>query len=577
MKFQQLNFSGGMNMLLDPDQLADNEYVYAENVRCRLNTLQPVKNQTEVDLTTLYLISGGTRLQGIRVFGQYLLAFSAGQAFYLDTALVGADWVQIEDLVMSALATSIYTELVPASTINMQRKLSSATDVLSPINLAPTTTSGTLAAVVCQDGATRPWIIYIDAGLPVARVCYDYADWDNTVSGVREYVPIGTFMKFFNGILYLIADDNTKIYRSVSGRPLDFMVNVDNAGAKASLEADGGAASVSYAVGYDKITCFQILDTDALFVATSGSQCWAVTPDYNNKIFGEPTFQKRFLFQAAVANQNSFISMLGDFAFITKTGIRSFNAVQQQLIEGNNNIFSQKIASLFEGVTQTALFDPSTVGSDANRPCAAIFDNYALFSVKTTQGNVIVVYDTLNKTFPCVDTYRNADFFIEFAVMQVGPQRMFGITQNTTGNAKMFEFYTGDYSTYARVDLREMSANDPAMEQKPENLRVVFGNMQTDGLAMAIQRSDGIVSGKGSVQQKTILQGTQQIMTYPVGYPATYTNGKKNLINTFWNIQYGGSGLKMQFHILWLGGGFINDVTTDNTDLLPNKSQIQTQ
>jgi len=70
----------------------------------------------------------------------------------------------------------------------------------------------------------------------------------------REYVPVGKQMLWHDGILYVVSPNGKQIFRSVTGRPLDFMVNITPSGDKDPLEAVGGASSVSHSVDFEPIT-----------------------------------------------------------------------------------------------------------------------------------------------------------------------------------------------------------------------------------------------------------------------------------------------------------------------------------
>ena len=254
-----------------------------------------------------------------------------------------------------------------------------------------------------QDGENVPNLIIFSSSNQTAaievRKCKKYTEWDATT---REYVPIGKQMMFFGGKLYVVgadADGNfTQIYHSVSGRPLDFVVAIDETGAQIdAAEADGGADVVSYSVSYESITNIQPLNTDSFFVSTRTAS-YAVTPDYTRTVFGEPLFKKQYLFGASVVNQFSFVDILGDFAFIDTEGLRSFNAVQQLRNEGRNSAFSLKVAKLLRDVTQ-----------DAKASAAITFDNYALFAVSTVFGHGVLVYDTTLQKFVSFDNFTKDD------------------------------------------------------------------------------------------------------------------------------------------------------------------------
>lgn len=578
--FLQSSFSGGMNMSLDSSRINSDEYVYAKNIRNRFDILSPIRGPKNIDISSLiHRIGTFGYAQGLRIFGDYLLLFTNGRCYYINTENPSDTWHQVPDFQMNSRAAIIYTELVPASVMNVQRKLPSADNQNTDVNYnSSVLVSGTPQAFVCQDGISQPWIIYIDSFATVqSRQANTYNEWDNTPTGIREYVPIGRMMKYVGAILYIVSPDQTQIYRSVSGRPLDFMVNIDTNGNKLATEALGGANRVSHAVGYDQITSLQVLNTGDLFVANKGGSCFSVTPDFNSKLFGEPEFDNTFLFNSICVNQRSFVDILGDSAFISINGIRSYNAVLQLHNQGRNSIFSLRISKLFDGLSQT-LDDDIAQEVSVVGPCATIFDNYALFSVNTINGYLVVVYDTLNQTFPCVDTFNGFDNIIEFAPKITGTKRIFAITSNNTGPSRLLELFAGDDLIDSYVETRSYCSNDPSKELKSVDLRLVFDTQIVDGIATVVQETDGNISDAGVMQQNILATGGQLGIPYPAIYPLLYNRGgRKSVINTYWNFQYGTSGFKTQYFITWTGGASITHLMSNNKELTPAKSQNLTQ
>src|ERR1044071_7680228 len=107
-------------------------------------------------------------------------------------------------------------------------------------------------------------------------------------------------MAYLNGILFIVSPDRKRLYRSVSGRPLDFVVNVTQSGDKG-----GNAETVSYAVSQEDITCLTPLNSGELFVGTIDG-CFPLQLNYDSTIFQEPTFINKDGLSAGVINQWSF-------------------------------------------------------------------------------------------------------------------------------------------------------------------------------------------------------------------------------------------------------------------------------
>tara|TARA_R110002051_G_scaffold323923_1_gene419130 strand:- start:859 stop:2592 length:1734 start_codon:yes stop_codon:yes gene_type:complete len=361
--------------------------------------------------------------------------------------------------------------------MNMERKAASATKADDPINLTYNSTAWvkTSAGIVVQDGENTPNLIIFSSSNQTAaisvRKCVAYADWDATT---REYVPIGKQMMFFGGKLYIIgadADGNfTQIYHSVTGRPLDFVVAINNSGAQIdAAEANGGAGVVSYSVSYEAVTCMRPLNTDSFFISTRTSS-YAVTPDYTRTIFGEPLFTKKYLFGASVVNQFSFVDILGDFAFIDTEGLRSFNAVQQLRNEGRNSAFSLKVAKLLGGdITQ-----------DAKVSAAITFDNYAFFAVSTVFGHGVLVYDTTLQKFVSFDNFTKDDDttcapIVQFTkIDSADAHELYAVTMH----GELIKMWSGIKYSVAHVQTRAFNVGDSRVDQKPLSLRTLFTDVK---------------------------------------------------------------------------------------------------
>src|SRR6185295_15896141 len=421
MTFNQNSFAGGLNLLSDDTRLQPNEYRLGFNLRNRFDTLVP--NLTTVqDQNAPVGIKQGLFAISLNV----LILFCAGKAYYrLTTQTV---WTQIAGFQMSTTAYRLFAEIVPASTLNLNRFLvtpgitSSNSPLKDVVQTSNVTVNGTPACMIVQDGSNQPWIIYIDplSGLPLSRVSQNYADW--TMLN-REYIPIGTQMAYFSGKLYVVSPDGHTILSSVTGRPMDFVINIDINGDKG-----GDAYTTSYSVSFDPISCMIAVNSAALFVSTQRSS-FSVTPNLDITFFGEPTFNSQLLFEAGCVNQFSFIDILGDYAFIDHEGLRSFNAIVQEKNEGRNSIFSLKITRAFKNILQSGDFN-----------CAISFDNYGLFSVNTIYGKCLVIYDYLAKVFVGMDFAITGKGFKQMARFETGSLQLFGIAEDN----EVYHIYGGD-------------------------------------------------------------------------------------------------------------------------------------
>jgi hypothetical protein len=332
------------------------------------------------------------------------------------------------------------------------------------------------------------------------------------IVGFREYVPIGKQMAFHGGKLYVASADGTKLYHSVSGRPLDFMVPVNEDGAKIhDKEAIGGVEAVAYTVSNDPITCLKSLNTEELFVGALNSS-YTVKPDTVNTIFGEPTFVKKFLFSTGPVNQNSVIDLLGDTAFIDRHGIRSFNAVQQSETIARNDIFSWPISDIFKDVAQDGTFQ-----------CATVHDGYALFHVLTNlpEQYLTVVYDMATKKFVSLDRQESSgtgatwqdgvsatvDVFdansyctpirgMAVGVTTAGGKDLFAVTDDPSSKSFWVKHLYGSTEfAMSRVDTKAYSTQEPKVELKPLSMNMMFNKPFEAYHTFKINNGDGYPPG----------------------------------------------------------------------------------
>ena len=338
------------------------------------------------------------------------------------------------------------------------------------------------------------------------------ADNEVGILGFREYVPIGKQMAFHGGKLYVASADGTKLYHSVTGRPLDFMVPLDNNGDKIhDDETSGGVEAVAYTISNDPITCLKSLNTDDLFVGAFNSS-YAVKPDTTNTIFGEPTFTKKFLFSTGPVNQNSVIDLLGDTAFIDRHGIRSFNAVQQSETIARDDIFSRPISDIFKNVAQDGTFQ-----------CAVVHDGYALFHVLTNlpEQYLTVVYDMATKKFVSLDRQESSgtgatwqdgasatvDVFdansyctpirdMAVGVTTAGAKNLFAVTDDPSSKSFWVKHLYGSTEfAMGRVDTKAYSTPDPKVELKPISMNMMFNKPFEAYHTFKINNSDGYPPG----------------------------------------------------------------------------------
>lgn len=461
--YQRNSFSGGMNYFADPTTLQDNEYPLCFNARTRFNNVTPVKAPVKI----ASLSGTGNGSQGLFAAGNLALAFVNGVGYYRDfNDTNNPNFSRIDNLMLSPTAPEVFAEIVPASTINYKRSLDGS-DASDPVRLVAGTIARSPAAVVIQDGVSQPWIVLSNGQ---ARRSQTYEQWSDDY---REYVPIGKQMLFKDGVLYTVSSDGLQIFRSVTGRPVDYMVVVDTNGNKLTSELEGGAQTVSHAVSYDPITSISNINTaDSSFFVGTKRGCFYVIPDFTDTIYGEPTFGNRqFVTGTGPINNRSFLpDVNGDSCFIDTAGVRSFNSIAQFRLEGKNSPFSLNISKLFQ-LGDTLLTQTATA-------CGQ-FDNYSLFAVTTIFGPAVLWFDELRGVWDSIEIYNNiAGSIVQFATIKTDSNR-FLLFRTDTG-----EFYQWGASANtigAKIYIGEFIPSAGAVVQDIGNVRVVMNNVFTAG------------------------------------------------------------------------------------------------
>lgn len=511
-EYNQISFIGGMNLLLDDTRLGTNQYRIGFDLTNRLDALDPVLASVE----DLFVPKG--IIQECVTFGQYVILFVSGKAWY--RYYTDLTWTLIPDFVMSTEAPRFWTCSVPVGLTNYIRIAKAATGYanisdarlgVQQLNLEGAA-EGNLPGLVVQDNINQPLFLFISGGKPVVRKTQTFADWrvgytstgnvligakDSVVGDstydLREYIPVGNSMCWSNGIMFITAQDFNSIYRSVSGRPLDFVVNVTNviqtnpstiAGKFAYWQMGGGdATSTSYSVGVGGISCIRPLATGGIFVSASNAN-FAVTLNQSQNApteFGEYTFNRAFLFNATCLSDRTIIDTLGDTRFIELTGIRSFNAVAQLQNQGRNSVFSNDIQGAF-GPEETPLIQPS----DAT--AAILYNNYELYSVKTLFGDMIAKYDTVNECWTSFDKQQTGGKAVKiFAKIELTALRLYAVTTDN----RFFTLYVGPAKTtptFRTIGIcssvmyagQTIKTSTPKIDLKLNKTRVILNGITED-------------------------------------------------------------------------------------------------
>lgn len=535
----QNSFVGGMNLLSNETQLDDVSYRFLINARQRIGYIEPNKENLLID-------APAGKKQGHIGVGSAHVIFVAGLAYYRLDGQVG--WSLIPGFSMDPVVDRYYTQSVPASTFNFRRKkdpLSANRPILVDANVA---INGIPAGILVQDNVNQPQVIEFNntTGTFTAFVTSNYSEWSTSNS---EYVPIGRQMMHKNGITFVVARDGKSIFRSVSGRPLDFMVNVDVNGNKLPSELNGGASSTSFAFDFDEITSLIDSNAEDTFLLATKNHIRIIKFDYDNTIFGEPRFRELAIIKAGVVNQESMIEVLGDFAFVDFETISTFNAVLQLRNEGRTSIFSLQLSSLLKNIKQ-------------REPCACVFDSFALFYVKTTYGNLIVVYDMLHQKWVALDL-TTVDRIKQFAFVETTTEtKLYAITHHD----ELFQMYGSTERALAQLKTRAF-VPFADLEHKGQVIKPVFKGGTIDGNLTVIEYVDEIQSSRLTSELEEASSG----INYPV-IPPVIPNNIPTMKNNSVVLKDGYTGKKLEYILQWNTDAKLYGFTLTTSEILKDAS-----
>ena len=549
MIFEQTSFGGGMNLLLPDTQVPADSYVQLINGRQRLGFIEPNYKHRLVDAPI-------GKKQGIVSIGKVLLLFVAGKAYYQKDGNVG--WVQVPNFLMDTLVSRYYTQAVPASIMNFVRK-STAEGFGAPVVISSDfSVSGTPSALVVQDTINQPWLIFFDPvnEILTARVSKNYSQWSNVsvTADDREYIPVGRQMMFINQSLYVVSRDNKSVYRSVTGRPMDFVIAVDRNGNKLANELQGGATALSFAFDFDNITCLQSVNVPDSFVYATAKTVRIVTLDYTFRLFNEPTFSQSAIIDAGAVNQDSFVEILGDYAFTDNDGIKSFNAVQQLNVEGRNSIFSLQLTAILKNIKQRS-------------PSCVSFNNFALFYVKTTLGNLIAVYDTLRQSWVSLDL-TEVDQIKQFCVLETTIEsKLYCITDRD----ELFQLYDKTQTRECAYLFTRAIANENfSIQHKSQIVRPVFKSGTFDGTCGIVEYVDGLLG----IRLNSNLLSSSCGIAYPV-IPPIIPSTLPQTDNDAWLLKDGLGGHKINYVIYWDNDAQLKGYFVETSDINKDTSLVQ--
>lgn len=546
----QKTFIDGIDLLANDTQISDGGYYYLINARQRLGAIEPNKKHLLIDNAP----SG--KKQGIIAIGNVNVIFVAGSAYYQIDGT--STWTPIGSFAMHTSVEEYFSIAAPASTMNFHR--TSTGNASAPIQKKTDfTIAGTPAGIIVQDGFNQPWIIVYDEGTQTftARVTQNYSQWLNNTTN-REYVPIGRQMMMLNQKLYIVSPDGKSMYQSISGRPIDFMINVDPNGNKLPTEAQGGAASVSFSFDSDVITNITPVNVPDSFIYGTERNTRIITMDYVNTIFGEPTYREAVpSFKVGIVNQYSVIDILGDYALIDFEGVKSFNAVRQLQIEGRNSIFSLQLSRILRGIKQT-------------NPLCFMFNNDAIFSIRTAWGRICAVYDTLLQKWVSFDITTCINIKQVSFIETTTETKLYAITDQD----ELFQMYADEENReIAQLHTKAFSSDvSQSNMQKSEMLKCFFVDGSTDTDVRVIEFVDGQLSDDVTQELKQHLAGA--FFPPNIRPPIIPSNVQRNEPLTF-SFKEGLEGTKIAYVIVWGSDAKLESFELQTRDSDPATAKLQ--
>lgn len=526
--FAQRDFFDGLDTELDYTKSPQTAYPLLINGRARRDTIEPTYKHVLLDAPT------GLK-QGIFVAGSIVVLFVAGQAYYTDITLTPilfhpvAGWTP-----MNATASRIYAEITPA-TGNFFNNQGNPQLVDRVFNSAIANYSQVLQ---CFDGSTQSQAIFPDGH---AELLGTYSSW---TKDKPNYVPIGVLPAPLNNKLFLVSPDRKRILHSVSGRMSDFMVNITATGDKG-----GDADTVSQVVSFNDITAIKPIASGQLLVTTLYAS-YVISTDYDNPIFGEPYLFPTDLFPVGCLNELSITDILQDTAFITQSGIHSFNTVMQAKRESNNMPFGAKIHGLLRNPQQDT--------------CTALHNDYAYFAVNTIFGYGAIVYDTIRKNFQSLDlSFGQVKQFANTRIS--GAERLFFITSDN----RLYEAFGSSAVNATKVYLGEFCPDTADSQVKVQMINLQFGSVRSSG-----QCKVGVYVDKKLTEEKVFQLDNDTITeNFPIPVPFVAIKQAQDVSYALRNAT---RGWRVGVMVEWNFDGSLTDMSIDGAiEKASNVSLVQ--
>jgi len=153
-------------------------------------------------------------------------------------------------------------------------------------------------------------------------------------------------------------------------------------------------------------------------------------------------------------------------------------------------------------------------------------------------------------------------------------RELFAITHGTTtssGNPayKCVKLFEGSNYAVAYVETRAFCTNDTRVEQKPQELRLLFNKIQSASSVTAIQRvNDETTPDTSAGSQSKTLAAQDTPIKFPVTL-STVWSGPKQIQNLLYNFQSGQQGWKVSYALKWTNGINLSNIQLQTRDITP--------
>jgi len=446
MRITQTSFIAGMHSGYTPLKVPDSGYRLGFNCRVRNNVIEGAYKPVRIS-------APAGKLQALFPLDDKLILICSGAPY--NVKLDTNDFTALSDPLLDPTVELVYHQTVPAPSSFFQKDSEGNLVFNEKISSQP-------ECVVLQDGKSRPPIITPQLGV---RLTNSYEQWsyDNP-----EYVPIGLQIAYNGNALYIAAVNGRSVFRSVSGRPLDFVQAI------ADGQKQGDATSTAFAVATSVLTALWPSQEGGILGATY-YKMYAAIPDFSvQTAFEEPYMSPTELFPAGCVSQYALVTANGGTLFVSPQGIMQFNQTMQAKRESNNTPFGAAIADF--------LIKPITYAA-----CETA-DDYVFIAVSTVFGDGIVVYDLRLNTYVSIDLVGRVK---EFAILRSsGVDRLFFITY---GN-ELYEMplYSGERAT-PTVYFGYANQQDPTTTLRPDSLALLYADVKSSGhVVVRVFQNDGL-------------------------------------------------------------------------------------